>query len=152
LVQVLPKGIPTLQSFSMGNWTRLVSHTKDNLFCTETVLEDIVECDTSPENCGPNTDHVLILTSLETALTPSTSPLSFNYWEVDWKKFNSTLQKELRAIRPPMTIANKQDFQNKAQGIEMALHRMLEKEVPKTKPHPHNKCWWMKELTTLHNK
>lgn len=146
LVQVLPKGTPTLQSSSTGNWTR-----PDNVFCTEAALEDVVECDASPENRGPNTDHVPILTSLETALTPSTSPPSFNYREVDWKKFNSTLQTELRAIGPPTTIANEQDFQNKARGVEMALRRTLEKEVPKTKPHPHNKRWWTKELTTLRN-
>ncbi|KIO12283.1 hypothetical protein M404DRAFT_20106 [Pisolithus tinctorius Marx 270] len=103
------------------------------------MLEDLISCNTSPENCGPNTDHIPILTCLETPLTPSTSPPTYNYREVDWKKFNTTLKTELVRIGPPRTITSEQEFQRIARGVDTALWKMLEKEVPKTRPHPHVK-------------
>ncbi|KIN94669.1 hypothetical protein M404DRAFT_83027, partial [Pisolithus tinctorius Marx 270] len=144
MIQALPKGIPTLQSSSSGNWTR-----PDNVFCTELALESLVSCSTSPEDRGPNTDHVPILTSIDTSLTPSPSIPVLNYREVDWKKFNNTLKKELAKIGPPTVITDEQEFQRKAKGIEAALQTTLEKEVPRTRPHPHTKRWWTKELTSL---
>jgi hypothetical protein len=48
----LPAFIPTLQSHSMGNYTRV-----DNVFCTEGVLNNIIKCNTNDETCPPKTDH-----------------------------------------------------------------------------------------------
>jgi endonuclease/exonuclease/phosphatase family metal-dependent hydrolase len=42
MLQLLPQGIPTLQSTSTGNWTRL-----DNVFGTEHTVDAVITCDTN---------------------------------------------------------------------------------------------------------
>ncbi|KIN98819.1 hypothetical protein M404DRAFT_30970 [Pisolithus tinctorius Marx 270] len=146
MVQALPKGMPMLQSSSSRNWT-----CPDNVFCMESILADLLKCNTSPEDCGPNTDHLPILTLIDTTLAPSLTPPLCNFREVDWKKFNKSLKAKLAKIGPPMAIISEPEFQRTARGIEEALHRTMEKEVLRTHPHPHRKRWWMKELTTMCN-
>ena len=53
MAQALPKDLPTLQSSSMGNWTR-----PNNVFCTDHSLEALTLCTTDPDQRGPKTDHV----------------------------------------------------------------------------------------------
>ena len=82
MVQILPKGIPTLQLSSMRNWTR-----PDNTFCTEHTSESLVSCDTAPERCGPKTDHLPVLMVLKMSTTASDESPAWNYRSVDWDKF-----------------------------------------------------------------
>ena len=144
LTQLLPKGIPTLQSTSSRNWTR-----PDNVFATEHTCLSLISCDTDPRSRGPNTDHVPIITVLDMSTPESSSVPSWNYRAVDWQQFNSILSKELQGIDPPRVIATKEDFQRAAKQLDEALRRTVNLAVPKTKPHPHQKRWWTRELTLL---
>ena len=56
----LPAYIPTLQSHSMGNHTRV-----DNVFCTEDLLDTIIKCNTDNVACPVKTDHYPIVTQLD---------------------------------------------------------------------------------------
>ena len=146
MAQVLPKDILTLQSSSTGNWTH-----PDNMFCTEHMLVPLTLCNTDPENRGPNTDHLPVLTKLDMSLAVATILPTQNNREVDWKKFNSKLKAELNHLGPPKIIATEDVFQKMAKDLEEALKRMIVGQVPKTCPHPHNKRWWTKDLTNLQN-
>lgn len=146
MTQLLPKDVPTLQSSSSGNWTR-----PDNVFGTEVTAGRVVSCVTSPENRGPNTDHLPVLTQIDLAITSSESSPTRNYREVDWTKFNRKLRMELEAMGPPRILASEAEFQSSARKIELALQRTVEAEVPKTRPHPHRKRWWNKDLTKMRN-
>ena len=142
--QALPKDIPTLQSSSSGNWTR-----PDNVFCTEHTLDVLALCNTDPENRGPNTDHLPVLTKLDLSLTATAVLPAQNYREVDWKKFNTKLKTELAKLGPPRLLVTKDDFQKAAKGLENAVKQTVKSEVPETRPHPHSKRWWTKDLTKL---
>ena len=144
LTQLLPKDIPTLQSTSSRNWTR-----PDNVFATEHTCLSLISCNTNPEGRGPNTDHVPIITVLDMSTLESSNTPSWNYRAVDWQQFNATLNKELQKIDPPRVIATKEDFQRVAKQFDETLRRTVELAVPRTRPHPHQKRWWTKELTTL---
>ena len=144
LTQLLPKDIPTLQSTSSRNWTR-----PDNVFASEHTCLSLISCDTDPENRGPNTDHIPIITILDMSTPESVNTPSWNYRAVDWQQFNSVLGKELQKIDPPRVIATKEEFQRAAKQFDEALRRTVELAVPKTKPHPHQKRWWTRELTML---
>src|SRR3979490_1091384 len=60
MIMTLPKCLPTLQSMSTKNWTRV-----DNVFCTNNITDSIVTCDTAPGRRGPGTNHIPILTTLD---------------------------------------------------------------------------------------
>ena len=89
--QALPKDIPTLQVSNSGNWTR-----PNNVFCTKHTLPLLILCNTDPDNREPNMDHLPILTKLNTLVIATQTPPMFNYWEVDWKVFNTKLKEELQ--------------------------------------------------------
>ena len=72
--QPLPKGQPTLQSSSTGNWTR-----PDNVFCTDHSMEVFISCGTNPALQGPKTDHVLVLSILELTVPRITQDHTCNY-------------------------------------------------------------------------
>ena len=105
MTQALPKDVPTLQSSSTGNWTR-----PDNVFCMEHMLTPLILCNTDPENRGPNTDHLPVLTKLDMSLASTSVLPTQNYKEVDWKKFNTKLKVELDQIGPPKIVMTKDVF------------------------------------------
>ena len=146
MTQALPKDVPTLQSSSTGNWTH-----SDNVFCTEHTLTPLILCNTDPENRGPNTDHLPVLTKLDMSLASASVLPTQNYREVNWKKFNTKLKVELDQISPPKIVTTKDVFQKTAKDMEDTLRHTITDQVPKTRPHPHNKRWWTRDLTNLRN-
>ena len=140
----LPKGRPTLQSTSSGNWTR-----PDNFFCTAHTLNMITSCDTKPRRRPPCTDHVPILSTLELNIPRSSNAINRNFREVEWKEFRSCLSARLSLIPPPMVIKTEAQFQTAARDLAETLEQVIAEKVPKSKPCPHAKRWWTKELTLL---
>ena len=144
LIQILPRNKPTLQSSSSKNWTR-----PDNTFCTEHTCSALMSCDTDPGRRGPNTDHLPILTHFDLSLEQSDQAPSWNYREVDWKAFNATLDKALAKIAPPQSVSTADEFQTLARHLDEALRSTVESCVPRSRPHPHQKRWWTKDLSCL---
>jgi len=145
MVQALPKGIPTLQSTSTRNWTR-----PDNVFCTEHTGGFIVSCKTAPEERGPKTDHVPILTTLDLLTPASSENPTWNYRSVDWDKFRTSLNDTLtNLVGPPRILETSAEFQLAACNFNKALQHVIETTVPKSWPHPHTKRWWTKDLTKV---
>jgi len=144
MVQTLPKDMPTLQSSSTGNWTR-----PDNVFCMDHSEEIVVSCTTDPGQRGPKTDHIQVLTelNLEVPVAPETNIQ--NYRAVNWKEFEEHLNKALAQLPPPGPLVTEEDFQRTARSIDLALRDTVEEHVPKSKPCPHTRRWWTKELTDL---
>jgi exonuclease III len=56
----LPAYIPTLQSHSTGNHTRV-----DNVFCSEGLLDAIVKCNTDDMSHPVKMDHYPIVTRID---------------------------------------------------------------------------------------
>ncbi|KIK13673.1 hypothetical protein PISMIDRAFT_17820 [Pisolithus microcarpus 441] len=71
--------------------------------------------------------------------------------EVDWEKFNQRLNVELDTIGPPRVLASKEEFQRAARNVDLALQRTIDSEVPRTRPNPHRKRWWNRDLTKMRN-
>ena len=143
MVQALPKDLPTLQSTSSGNWTR-----PDNVFCTDHSEQLITLCTTDPDQRGPKTDHVPILTRINLDIPPAPDTDFKNYKEVDWEAFNSYLS-NLLSHSPLTPIASETQFQEAAWNLDLALKETVENCVPKTRPSPHSRRWWNKDLTEM---
>ncbi|KAG2117620.1 hypothetical protein DEU56DRAFT_717608, partial [Suillus clintonianus] len=140
----LPKDKPTLQSSSSGNWTR-----PDNVFCTSHTLHSFTLCDTAPRRRPPCTDHVPIYSILDLNIPQATTSINPNYRDVDWDEFRGALTRNLADIPPPIIITSEEQFQLAAANLNSAIKRTMEEKVPKTKPSPHAKRWWTKELTQM---
>ena len=138
----LPKDRPTLQATSTGNWTR-----PDNVFCTDHTINIITQCDTKPRRRPPCTDHVPILTVLELEVPSNVHNATHNFKGVDWEEFNEKLSTLLLDIPMPMPITSEEQFHKATNDLMLALHRAIEENVPLSKPCPHAKRWWNKELT-----
>lgn len=143
MIQLLPCGIPTLQSLATGNWTR-----PDNILGTELLLDAVISCNTDPSQQGPKTDHVPIKLILELE-TPRAAEVPRKNWrDVDWEKFNEHLG-QLLAPFPPIPIATNDEFQQAAERLTRAITDTINIKVPTSKPCPHSKRWWTRELTNL---
>ncbi|KAG2115043.1 hypothetical protein DEU56DRAFT_690882, partial [Suillus clintonianus] len=140
----LPKDKPTLQSTSSGNWTR-----PDNVFCTAHTLDSFSTCNTAPRRRPPCTDHVPILSTLDLKIPRSSTSTSFNFRDVDWDTFRGCLIRNLANYPDPQVLTTEVQFQEAATNLSTALKLTIEEKVPKSKPSPHAKRWWTKELTAL---
>ena len=117
----------------------------------EHTLDLLTLCNTDPDNRGPNTDHLPVLTKLDMSLAATPVLPTQNYREVDWKKLNVKLKSELDQLGPPKILATKDMFQKAAKDLEDALKCTIVDQVPRSRPHPHSKRWWTKDLTKLRN-
>ncbi|KAJ8591728.1 hypothetical protein M405DRAFT_734610 [Rhizopogon salebrosus TDB-379] len=144
MLQLLPIGLPTLQSCSTGNWTR-----PDNIFGTEQLLDGVITCTTAPELRGPKTDHVPIHLTLALETPRTDTEPKRNWREVDWPKFNTKLRTLLSLSPPPQPLASDVEFQDAAKHLTQAILDAADHCVPHTKPCPHSRRWWTKRLTDL---
>ncbi|KAG2051759.1 hypothetical protein BDR06DRAFT_889056, partial [Suillus hirtellus] len=143
MLQLLPCGIPTLQSTSTGNWTR-----PDNVFGTERLAEVVISCNTDPGQRGPRTDHVPIQLVLDLRAAKTNDTPSKNWKDTEWDDFNKHLAGILEAS-PPRPLASAEEFQQAAKTLTDAITRTIEECVPQSKPSPHSKRWWSRELTNM---
>ncbi|KAG2051333.1 hypothetical protein BDR06DRAFT_852022, partial [Suillus hirtellus] len=143
----LPKDKPTLQSTSSGNWTR-----PDNVLCTTHTLDSFMLCNTIPRRRPPCTDHVPIISTLYLNVPCASTTTSYNFQEVDWEIFCGALQRHLYEYPEPTTINTEEQYQEAASNLTNAIKNTIEEKVPKSKPSPHAKRWWTKELTNMLNR
>ena len=99
LIQSLPKDLPTFQSTSSKNWTR-----PDNVFMSEHLHERLIKCKTIPGLRPVCTDHVPIITAIDTEARKTKPPIRRNYRKVDWEEFENTLETKLSTIPIPKKI------------------------------------------------
>jgi ribonuclease HI len=144
MIMMLPKGLPTLQSSSSKNWTR-----PDNVFCTDHTGESFISCTTNPALRGPATDHVPILSILEFVVPRATVETKHNFRETDWEEFQEKLDLELAKIPPAQPLVDIDEFQTAARNLTITIQNIIEQVVPKSKPNPHSKRWWTKDLTMM---
>src|SRR6266481_8466610 len=133
---ILPKGIPTLQSMSTGNWTRV-----DNVFATPNVEQLVIICDTDPRHRGPGMDHVPVLTTLDFAVWSQTTEECRNFRSVDWDEFRKDLIGQLCHIPGPCTLLTDVQFQRAVNDLMHAIQATIEAVVPVSKPAPFLRCW-----------
>jgi benzoyl-CoA reductase/2-hydroxyglutaryl-CoA dehydratase subunit BcrC/BadD/HgdB len=71
---------------------------------------------------------------------------------VDWKEFNKTLTNSLLSFQPDEPTVTIQEFTKTAKGVTDAILSTIDKHVPYTRPSPHSKRWWTKDLSTMKEK
>jgi hypothetical protein len=71
---------------------------------------------------------------------------------VDWEEFNKELEARLVDIPPPEILATEPQFQAAVHDITKTLRDVIHTTVTLTKPSPHSKRWWNKDLSNLKKK
>jgi hypothetical protein len=145
LDMALPKDIPTLEFMGRNkNWTR-----PDNVFCSQNAMEVLVRCTTVPGQRGAGTDHVPIDTTLSLPVTRIIPSTSHNFRATDWDEFKDTLKQKLAALPPPERIQSEAAFHQRVTTFTTSILDTIDQAVPKSKPSPHTKRWWNKDIETL---
>ena len=144
MIMTLPKGLPTLQASRTKNWTR-----PDNIFCTDHTEASFVSCTTNPALRGPCTDHVPILSILDLEVPRATCESMYNYRDTDWEKFNKTLKTHMAKLPQAQPLVTDDEFQISARDITKAIQSTIEETIPRSRPNPHSKRWWTKDLTLM---
>ena len=142
LEMVLIAGMPTHEHYVTKRWSRL-----DQVFASEHTLETVEQCEALPEEQGINTDHFLIVTNLNLALTLAPKKEARNYWEVEWKIFRDELQSKLSKGGIPNFIKTQSELNKICAELTSAIQDTIAKVIPKAKIGPHAKRWWTKELS-----
>jgi hypothetical protein len=146
LDMALPKDVPTCEVSSTKNWTR-----PDNVFMSTNALDVLVKCTTVPEEKATCMDHVPIDTTLDFPVTnlKSVSQISFNFRAADWEGFKDTLAQKMAALPPPGRIGTEDEFHQRVASLTTAILDTIAHSVPKSKPVPHSKRWWNKDLERM---
>ena len=145
LDMALPKDVPTLEFMGPSkNWTRL-----DNVFCSQNAMGILVRCTTVPSQWGAGTDHVPIDTVLSLPVTCISPTVSYNFQAVDWDEFDHALQQRSEVQPPPERIQCEDEFHRRVMFLITSILDTIDQVVPKSRPSPHTKRWWNKDLDTF---
>ncbi|KII85399.1 hypothetical protein PLICRDRAFT_115774, partial [Plicaturopsis crispa FD-325 SS-3] len=140
----LPGKIPTLEVMTTKNWTR-----PDNVWCTANTTDCFTGCYTEPRLRGPGTDHVPIISVLDIPVPQAATSESYNFRMTDWDDFRDELEARLGDISGPNRLTTEEDFQRAADELTGAIQDTIRTTVPESKPCPHSRRWWSKELSDL---
>ena len=142
MLQALPPEIPTLEALNSGTWTR-----PDNVWCRDVSTNLILRCDVAPERRPPRTDHLPIVTEIDTSLTRLASTPRKCFKNANWTTFKEKLEEFAQdtsfVTRPTSTT----DIDTLLDQITVTVTRAVDESVPNIRPSPYMKRWWTKELT-----
>jgi Endonuclease-reverse transcriptase len=147
LEMVLPKGELTLKHMV----TNLYSQ-PDNIWCSTEILHSVVRCQVDAYLQPPCTDHFPIVTVLDLPQDRVEVPLTRNYRMANWESFVEGLKVNLEAVPLPKDLKTEEDIQSAARDLTTTLQKMIEEQIPTSKPCPHLKRWWNSDLQALKEK
>ena len=121
----------------------------DQVFVSENTINTIIACETKLNDKGLNTDHIPIVTKLDVSMGRTPEMRTNNYRNVDWEKFQETLQNKLQNFRVPNKIRDQAALNRECERLMIALQETIKKEVPITDIRPKSKRWWTREIKEL---
>jgi len=142
LQMALPKGIPTLQALSMGNFTR-----PDNVFISSAIVGHLVQCSTLPDERPARSDHIPIIMELDLEVNEWAEPPCPSFRLADWKAVRETLMAKLTALGPAQGTRTHSEFYEQVRMLTQAISEVIDVSVPKGGMLPHKKRWWSPILT-----
>ena len=144
MVLALPQGIPTLQAFGTGNWTR-----PDNVWKLGTPVDIMISCDVKPNLRPIKTDHLPIITILDLSPTLKDETPKCSFRNVDWTKFHEKLAEKATLTQFVSHPTTPHELDTLLSQIIDVVTQTIEDTVPYVKPSPHMKRWWNPNLTFL---
>ena len=132
----LPPAIPTLCAQNTSNLTRV-----DKVFCTESLMDALVKCDTDEAARPVKTDHFPIVTQFNIhALQVMWKP-QHNFRLTEWPELIQTLSDDLNNIPIPTEIHDTDTFTHRLNMLNEKIQNAINKHVKLMKPSPYSKRW-----------
>ena len=138
----LPPFTPTLKAHNTGNYTRV-----DNIFCSESIMDAIIKCNTDDTTRPIKMDHFPIITQIDIHMPKVKWTPRRNFRLTDWPEFLKTLDMNLTNIHRPTEIHNIATFIQRLNSLNKAIQDTVEKHVKLTTPSPYLKRWWSSDLS-----
>jgi ribonuclease HI len=144
MVMALPKGIPTfeVQNGTIINWTR-----PDNVWRSDSPTDFTIKCDVNAGLRPTLADHLPVITFIDTDFQRNPFSPRRNFKDTDWTRFRELLQVKAAQYQynaNPLTAA---DLDILLEQILKPVTEVIQETIPMTKPSPHMKKWWTKELS-----
>ncbi|CAG7854336.1 SubName: Full=Uncharacterized protein {ECO:0000313/EMBL:CCA76494.1} [Serendipita indica DSM 11827] len=144
--QLLPAGIPT--RIENGSETR-----PDNVWASEGIVQRMVECNTWPEWRPNTTDHVPIVTIIDTDIPRSQEEARPNYKRTNWEKFRKGIE---GAIRADETLSSEprsvEEMEATVDALTSHLQTHLKATTPTSKTSEFQKPWWSDKCKEAHRR
>ena len=140
---MLPKGIPTFQS-ATGNWT-----CPDNVWCSNTPDDPILQCDVIPAIWPPLADHMPVITIVIMPFPRVTEAHVLDFRQANWIKMNKDLAQRLESNLLPSKFTSKDDFISRVDKFVSIIKDVLGDHLKERWPSPFKHHWWTKELSQL---
>ena len=137
----LPPAISTLRAQNTGNRTRV-----DNVFCTESLMDALIKCDTDEASRPVKTDHFPIVTQFDIHAPQAIWKPRHNFRLVEWPELIQTLTDDLANIPIPTEIHNTNTFTHRLNMLNDIIQNTIKTHVKLTKPSPYSKRWWSTDL------
>ena len=119
------------------------------MFCSATLLDTFITCNTDPQHRPQKTDHMPIISSLEIETDQMEFEAKPNYRLTNWEDFRKTLAERTKDWQEPEEIGSIAEFHTNLERLDIAIKATIAKHVPWMKPSPYSKRWWMRELGVL---
>lgn len=142
--QVLPPGIPTLQTVA-DRWTR-----PDNVWRSDSGADLVVFCDVVAALCPAVADHLPIVSVIEFPVPRAPHTPLKDFHSVDWQAFKATLEERLGRL-PAVQITSPLQFHRSVTDFTSCIQDVIADNelVPLRRPCPHTKRWWNDNLKRL---
>ncbi|KAJ7213553.1 hypothetical protein GGX14DRAFT_303270, partial [Mycena pura] len=140
----LPKDIPTLRAKGTKNLTR-----PDNVFCSVDFLDYFVSCDSYLHLTPGTTDHFPVISVINLIPPMADTTPQRNWRGADWVELNKMLEEELGKEPLVDGYASEAEVLDGIARLDATIDRCVEKFVPLSKPCPHSKRWWKKDLMEM---
>jgi hypothetical protein len=141
---MLPPGIPTLEALNTRNLTRV-----NNVFSSATLQGAFEICNTRPKWSPVKTDHFPIIVKIRMEVPANKFIPRRCFRKTDWEAFVKSLSDKLSALPRPTEITDIATAKAKLAEIDEAINGSIVDHVPLSKPCPHLKRWWTRELTEM---
>jgi hypothetical protein len=79
-------------------------------------------------------------------------PPTYNFRMTDWEEFTEELEIRLADMPAPVPLTSKALFQVAIEDLTGMIQDTICTTIPTSKPSPHAKRWWNKELSNLKKK
>lgn len=142
MTMTLPAGIPTLQAMNSGNWTR-----PDNVWRSDSPTDLTIICNVAPELRPPKTDHLPIVTVIDTSPPIVISETRRAFKNVDWAMYREKLEEKVRISAFNAAPMTPEDLDAILEQIETMVTATIEETIPLVKQSPYMKRWWNPNLT-----
>ncbi len=138
MYMALPKDVPTLWASNEAT-----SPGVDNIFCTQNLVNRIIECDAHPNRTPSIADHFPILAVIDIAIDTGHFEPWQNFRLTDWEAFRELLAGKLAPLAVSKVLLV-DDFDDRLRELEAVMKEVIALHVPLARECPYTKRWWDK--------